>query len=277
MINLNRFTKVTEVLTAIVDGWGIANGRKVFFNVENGWYIVTLGNQARILRKATALELFKNRKNQPTLRVYALGDEGIPVNFDNLFSRGFGETIKIHFMDAQPFEIVKVITDETKRWYFYDIDARLQRGLLTSLKAVFAAETGLDIMKGITPELRYYYLLLNLQRQSFREYEAMLQLKISEAEKAKRIAEFQASFAGRLKTSIEQADGELLKFYKVNSNSYMVEWKVKGSRQIVKSTIHDDMRILNLGFCASGYDKDHSLASAVQLAKMYGELYITRE
>lgn len=274
-IDLSRFSRETEALVAIVDGWGRANGRSIKLDVNDGWYFVSLADVVKLKRKATAMDLLMRIKS--SLRAYAFGDEGVPINFTNFFERGLSETVKIHFLNAQPFEVVKIATDETGRWYHYDIDMRTNRQLLSQLRISFKEETSIDKLKGLTPELRYYFLLLSLQRQSYREYEALQKLKLSEAEKEKRIKEFQATFAGRLKTTVENAGGELLRFYKANKDTYVVEWKIKGSRQTVKSTIHDDLQILSLGFCASGHDKEHSMSSAIQLAKMYGDLYITRE
>ena len=57
-------------------------------------------------------------------------------------------------------------------------------------------------------------------------------------------------------------------------------WRVKGSRQTVKSIIRDNLRIENAGLCLSGEDKKHDLNSIIPLAKMYiedsGSLYLTR-
>lgn len=274
LINLEKFALVKQVVMPIVDGWGQIESRKIYKGVENGWYLVDLSGNASVLRSATPLEVSRALLNQKVTRVYTLGTEGIPVNFDNLLKQGLGEAIDINFLNLQPFEVAKAIRWEDKRWYFYEADSRFNRTLLSELRQRFNEDKPLDSIKDLTPELRYYWLLLNLQRQSYREFQELERLKLSQGERNKRIKEFQSSFTGRLQTVIEQAGGKLVKFYKYRTG-YIVHWKI-GS-QVVKSTIRDNMRIINLGFCASGQDKRHSLSSAIQLAKMYGNLYITRE
>lgn len=278
-IDLRQFTKEQLVVIPIVDGWGKAQGgRKVELAVEDGWYWVFLGNTVRLDRKARPAEVEHAFRDWGEMkRVYALGEEGIPINFDNFFHGQDNSSIEVKFLNLQPFEVAKIIYSYDRRYYYAIQDPAFQRDVLKQMKEAFEADRTLDNIKGVTPELRYYWLILNLQKQAYREFEELERMRISEAEKQKRIAEFQATFAGRLQKTIEAADGILLLWSKVNATSYMVHWKVRGTDQVVKSTIRDTMQILSLGFCASGHDREHSLASAVQLAKMYGRLYITRD
>lgn len=278
MIDLRRFTEQRTVYIPIVDGWGQTDGRKIYTAGKvNGWYKCNLGNDVQILREATPLEVLKTLKTKKAVRVYALGTEGIPVNFDNFLRQGLGETVPVYFLNLPLYEVGKAVRWEDGRFYYYEPDIKFQRSLLTRIKGAFEKEQEINSITGATPELRYYFLLTTLQRDAFRAAEELNKLKLSEAERAKRIKEFESTFSGRLQTTIEKAGGKLVKFYKANSDTYMIHWKVKDSNQLVKSSIKDNMQILNLGFCASGADRQHTLSSAVQLAKMYGSLYITRE
>jgi hypothetical protein len=278
VIKLDKFNQEYIAIVPIVQGWGQVNQRKIYSpKTEDGWYQFRLSAQPELIRKATQLEIWKTLKDKKVLRVYALGQEGIPVNFDNLKQRGLGETIFVNFINLPLYEIAKVVQWEDERWYYEESDIRFQRDLLAQIKSIFIKEQNLEGIRGLTPETRYYFFLTSLQRTSFREVERLNLFALSQAEAQKRIKEFENTFAGRLKTTIERAGGILIRFMKANNNSYMIHWKVKGSDQIVKSTIRDNMQILNLGYCASGHDREHTLASAIQLAKMYGELYITRE
>lgn len=279
-IDLKRFTKETTVMTAICGGWGKSLGRRIEANVQDGWYIVTFGNTATIerpARPAEVLKAFSENKDQHYRRCYSLGGDGIPINFANYFERNEGSSLRINFLNLEPFRIAKIVRQEDERWYSIGEDPIFQRRLLGDLRSAFEKETGIEGIRGITPELRYYFLLLSLQRQSFRAAEELEKMKLAKAERERLIKEFQATFVGRLQTTIEQADGELIRFHKKRANTYMVHWRVRGSSQIVKSEIRDDLKILDLGFCASGEDRKHWLDGAVQLAKMYGHLYITRD
>jgi len=108
-INLNRFVQATEAIVPLIDNWGKYQGRKIEIEAEDGWYKVSLDNQATIVKKASPLEVRKALQDQKKLMVYALGGEGVPVNFENFKQRGLGESVYIHFMVAQPFDVAEVV------------------------------------------------------------------------------------------------------------------------------------------------------------------------
>ncbi len=277
MLDLKRFSQIKTVIVPIVGGVGRYNGRHLVFNVEDGWYAISLGDEAVIEKKATQLEIARAIQNQPTFLVYALGTEGIPLNFDGFSRKGWGEAVTVHFQNLRIFEVAKVIYWEDKKFYFYEQVIPREREIIKIAKEAFEKEGVLSFVKGVTPELRYYFVLCSLQRQSYRAAIELEKFNLNKAERDKRIAEFQQTFAGRLKDTIERAGGTLVKYSK-QGTGYLVHWKI--GEQVVKSTIHDDMRIMSLGYCASGADKEHTMASAVQLAKLFQEdkpLYITRE
>lgn len=279
LIDLNKFTKVRDVIVPIIDGWGQSNGRKIFAHYKlDGWYRVQLGNSSRIMGLASPLEVLKTLEGQPFLRVYALGLEGVATNFDNFLRKGFNEAVNVNFLNLPIFEVAKVVLWEDNRFYYYEEDVRFQRELIKNLKEAFDKEQSIVSIKGLTPEIRYYWLLINLERQAFREVEKLTKLKLSEAEKRKRVEQFQNTFEGRLKKTIEDAGGEFIRFSKANKDTYLVHWKL-GS-QIVKSTIRDNLQIMSAGYCLNSSDRQHSMSSIIQLAKMFQErapLYITRE
>lgn len=278
-INLERFAHEVEVIVPIVEGWGQINTRKIYQpGLENGWYVVGLNGVVNVKRKATPLEIDKALRDIKPLRVFAYGEEGIPLNFSNFFQRGLGQSVKVHFLNQQPFTLVKVILWEDNRLYYWENDIRTEREVIKSVQQAFEADQPITEIKGVTPELRYYYLLLNLQRQHFRHLEELERLKLDQEEQKKRMEEFRNTFAGRLQHVIEQAGGTLVKFNKSRGNSYMVHWKI--GDQLVKSQISDDLSVVSAGFCLSGDDRRHTMQSIVQLADMFQErspLYITRE
>lgn len=283
-INLNRFTNEVEVTVPIIKGFFQYKRRKVQLEdiPEDGWYKVALGNTATVLSKSTKLQVDLTLSEKKNILFYAFGEEGIPVNFDNLKQRGFNESVKIEFLDLPIFEIAKAVQWDDGRFYFYEEDPRFQREMLRSLKQDFNLEKDaqIDTRKGVTPELAYYYLLLNFQRQTYRELERLSKMRLAKEEREKRLAQYRSTFEGRLKEAVGSAGGTLIRYSKANANSYMVEWKTMG--QIVKTVIQDNLQVLSAGFCLSGADRKHSMASLVQLARMFQKdegrhLYITRE
>jgi hypothetical protein len=277
-INLERFTKDQEFVIPIVSGWGQHASRKVWKRTEDGWYVVSLGNTIKVIRKATAMEIVKTLQPLKKLSFYALGNEGIPVNFDNLERMGFSGAVTINFLNSPVFEVARVVRWEDGRFYFCDNDPRFQRDLLNILRARFDASQSITSLPTVTPELFYYFMLISLEHQAFREVTAITTMKLSEEEKAKRVEQFKNTFDERLKKTIQDAGGTMIRFSKANANSYLVTWRI--GNQTVKSTITDNFSILNAGFCLSGDDRSHSMASLIQLAKMFRRdqpLYITRE
>lgn len=259
-------------------------GRKFYApGKEDGWYFVEEEKGRRTFRKATPLEILKETKGKKLLRMYAFGEEGIPVNFDNLLKRGYGNTVGVNFLSLPTFEIAKVIQWEDGRFYFYEADPTFQRKTLQTLKEKFEKEESIAGHKGLTPELAYLLLLADLGRKTYREIERINALKLTEDEKRKRMREFKNSFVGTLQKTIEDAGGKLVKFVKANKDSFLVHWKIKGEDRLIKTVIKDNMRVLSAGFCLSDYDRAHTMSSIIQLAKTYEEddpydgLYITRE
>lgn len=280
MIDLNKFTEAKDVVLPIVQGWGQINDRKIYApGQEDGWYLVQLP-LGTIKRKASLLEVSRAISKLKSLQVYALGTEGIPLNFDNFKRRGFGEAETINFLNLPVFSVASVVAWEDGRLYFYAQILPKEQAIIRRVREAFEGRQNLLGVRGVTPELRYYFLLTDLQRQS---YDALQSLSdkgkwaVSDSELSKRIASFKADFATRLEHAITNAGGTYISHSK-RGNGFLVEWKV--GNQTVKSEIRDDFRIVSAGFCLSGDDEKHSMNSIVQLAKMFKKnapLYITRE
>lgn len=279
MLDLNRFTQETRAIVPIVGGRGQYKGRKIYApkSIKDGFYNVTLKDKVRIEKKASPMEVLKTLKPLPKYRIYALGTEGVPTNFDIFRRAGLGESEAIEFLNLPPFSVAEVVPWEDGRLYFYNEILPKNRTIIREVARAFERRAILSGLRGISPEIRYYVLLLNLQRDS---YEALAELKdwtISDEERNRRIKSFRGSFLGRLKNAVTQAGGTFIGYSKVGRGQ-LVEWEIGGQR--VKSTIRDDFRIVTAGFCLSGDDKLHTLPSLINLAKLFQQeypLYITRE
>lgn len=280
-INLNRFVETTEAVVPLIDNWGKYQGRKIELQAEDGWYKVRLGNQVTIIKKASPLEIRKALEPEKKLMVYALGGEGVPVNFDNFKKRGYQESIPIYFMGGQPFDIIEIVLREDGRFYFYGVNQRHQRELVRGVKEAYQARRVLPELRGVTPEIRYAFMLGHLQRESYEAVESILKegsLTISGSQRDRITKQLQSSFSVVLKSAITKAGGTYVGHRKLNQSTYAVDWRV--GDQLVKSHINADLRIVSAGFCLSGDDKRHSMSSIIGLAKTFQEnrpLYITRE
>lgn len=277
MINLEKFTKEEKKLIPILNGTGTRDRRVVRANVEDGWYVAVFGNTVAVERKATPLEILKELRPLNKYRVYAMGTEGIPLNFDQFKRMGEGEAVTINFLSLPLFSVASVVRWEDDKFYFYEQTVPKERGVIQSAKEAFENNRDLLAVSGTTPELRYYFLLGQLQRESYEALQELEQFSLSSSERDKRIAAFQNSFPERLKLAIRKAGGTY-KSHAQRGKGFTVEWEVGG--QLVKTNIRDDFSVTSAGYCLSGDDRKHSLGSLVQLAKMFQErspLYITRE
>lgn len=295
VIDLSRFVKEKLVIAPVVDGWGKVEGRKLEFpNIENGWYQVKIGNTAKVEKPATPLEIYKTLQSKKHYFVFAYGEDGIPINFDNFKKLGLGETVRVNFFNLPLFSVGKVVLMEDGRFYFFEMESRLHRPVLESLRQSLrprelqkkvpsrkvANGSGLWAgLKGLTPELAYYSILISLTSQAFREVEALDKLVLSPEEKEKRVKQFANTIEGRLRKLIKDAGGKFIDYKQSRGNSLLVTWEVGG--QQVKSQISGQtFQIVSAGYCLSGDDKRHTMSSIVRLAKDFQEespLYITRE
>ncbi len=276
-ISLERFAEKKDAVLPIISGWGNFHGRIINTNVEDGWYKFTLAEDAVCERRATLLEVERALDSRRTLLGYVYGDEVVPINFQNLFARGYGETIKIWFLNQEPWNAIKFAQWDDKRFYYVGVDYTYH-GRLSHLRQLFETEQTLLDEKGITPEEKYLFLLFSLERNTWRHLEELEALKLSEREKKKRAEEFKLNFSERIQEAIEHAGGRFVSATRQTNNQYLVTWKT--GRQVVRSVVHEDLRIEHAGFCLSGHDSEHTLHSIIGLAKIYqreeGSLYITR-
>lgn len=275
-IDFTRFIKRQETIIPIVEGWGSFHGRKITANVDNGWFQIELADTYRVVRKATLLEISQTISGRKTLSGYCYGDEIIPINFQNLFARGFGETVKVWFLNQEPWNAVKCVQWEDGRFYYVDVDFAYH-SRLAHLRELFETEQTLLNEKDLSPEIRYMWLLMSLERDTWRHLQELEALKLSEREKKKRAEEFKLNFAERIKQAIIETGSKFISATRQSDQRYLVVWKT--GRQIVHSLISDKLRVISGGFCLSQEDAKHSIRSLSMLAQEYQKekpLYITR-
>lgn len=276
MIDLNRFSQPVEAIVPLIDGKGVYHGRKIVASGLTGYYNVLFGDKITILGKVDSMYARLTLKGLPQFKGIAYGDSIIPLNFASAKFMGYQETIPVLGMEA-PLGMVVV----TRRWeddtlLYEHIDSGYNHLPIVLTKK--QAESG-DKLEGkdITPEMRYFYLLVRLDLARLTAWQEIDQMAISKEAKKKAIAKFKETFYGRTKEVVEQAGGQFVSVAKQGQRATIV-WKV--GKEKFTSIVNNDLRILDLGYCASGYDKDHSISSAIQLAKLYmteGVLYKTNQ
>lgn len=277
-IELERFTNKKEVVAPIYRRQGEYERRKFTLNKDNGWYRISLGNEVKALRQATPLEIRKAVEDKEIIRGYSYGRELIPLNFETgRFKYGYAQSIPVRFMQAQPWTISKAVMWEGNPYYL-EMDRSADYSVLRKVREKFESDSNILELKGVTPELRYLFILYSLQKDNLSLREELERLEISEEEKEKRLEEFELNFGQRIEQVVENAGGRFKRYYE-SGNNLIVIWKV-GS-QTVKTLIDKRFKVMDLGYCASGEDRRHSLSSAIAQAQLYqensGSVYITRE
>lgn len=279
-IDLARFSKLIDVITPIVNKKGVYKGRHLKVNLTDGWYKIRLGDKIKVLEKADEIEVDDMLNQLPSVRGYTLGASIIPLNFDSIkFKYGYTETIPVQFIRSELWDVVVTRRHEDSCLYYQDLDYAFDNSVVLQVKERFETEKSLEGIKGLNPELRYLYLILCLQRDNYRALIELEKLKISEAEKKKRLEEFNQTLAGRLLKAITDADCKLIRFHRQGNDKLVVIWSSGGQR--INSLIDLNLRVIEGGFCLSGQDKFHSIQSLALLSKMFekeeGSLYLTRE
>lgn len=276
MIDLNRFSQPVEAIVPLIDGKGVYHGRQIVQKGFTGYYNVSFGDKIKVLGEANKLEAYLMAKGLPKFKGIAYGDSIIPLNFSAAKFLGYQETISVLGMEAPLGYVVVTHRWEDDTLLYGHIDGGYNQLpiILTKKKA----ESG-DKLEGkdITPEMRYFYLLVRLDLARLTAWQEIDKMAISKEAKQKAIEKFKETFYGRTKEVVEQAGGQFISVAKQGQRATIV-WKV--GKEKFTSIVNNDLRILDLGYCASGYDKDHSISSAIQLAKLYmkeGVLYKTNQ
>ena len=282
MIDLDRFSAKTLATVPIVNGKGQVKSRTFNSRVVNGWYVVELGDDVVVKERATPMQIDSLHHGKRKFKGIPLGRQFFPINFNNLELLGMDQTERIYLNQADEWDVIKAVLWDDGKIYFLSVDYGFKRLPIDQVREAFEKEQPITGIKDLTPEIRYYFLVVSLHRDGIRQAIELQKMKLAEADKIKRMMEFRKTFAGRLDKTVSDAGGKLIRFYQRGDDRYMVEWKVGGEK--LKTLIKDDLRIIDLGFCASEEDGLHSLGSAVNLAKVYveeggigdGGLYVTR-
>lgn len=282
MLNLDKFAQGKDAIVPIVEGWGQYEGRKIYKpGLQDGWYEIHISGEnsnVEVLRSASLLTRERALGNsRAEVKAYALGAEGIATNFDIFTRKNIGESVVVHFLNLPIFTVAKIVQWEDGRWYFYEEDSKYQRGIIQQIKESFESGKTLSGVRGLTPELRYYFLLASLQREAYEALKGLSKFTLSKSELSKRSDSLKQSFKFRIEHAVTQAGGKFIGYSK-RGKGFTVKWKI--GDQVLKTDIKDDMRVLNAGFCLSGDDEKHSLSSLIGLAQVFQEekpLYVTRE
>jgi hypothetical protein len=280
MIDLQKFAEETTAIVPIL-GNAFQYKRKKYILVapkEDGWYKVSMkGNTAKVV-SPVMLDLDSDftrqlsEDNVSLLKGFTYNDNFIPQNFD-VAKRKAGIEVMTHLElnTIATFSSIEAVIWENKKLLYYR--PNFSDSMIYQIKMACEEDVDMTSLKFLTPELKTVYLFHNIERQKIRaEQERIL--------KEKELEEFRSTLQGRLILSFTRVGAKILNYHIVR-NRITVDWEIPGSGWQFNSVIEaDTFRVVEAGYCMSGHDREHSVHSMVELAKIYEEeglIHKTRE
>lgn len=251
----------TLIYGIVVNGVFYSNHTTITVNnVDNGLYSIdiTADDVLTSIEPADLFELekFVRKSNKMFfLHGYSFHDGIIPMNPIKYPT----VPIKVLGSIANEWEYIKVLSIPDKGiYYFFDISPNSLQEKLFNVKDCFDKSIPLKDIKHITSEMRILYNF-----HSFEKIKKELELK-----KLKEL-EYKKTAEGYLKTIIEESGGKLISFIERNGRGYEVTWSAE--RETINTMVDYNFRVIEGGFCMSGYDKTQSMSSVVKVLKDYKE------
>ena len=200
-------------------------------------------------------EAVKKSKYMFYVNGYAFKDKFIP---DNVMKwKKYTIPISICNSLAEDWDYIRVLYLDKFNIFMYMCNLLNQRTMdLFDLSKNFADNKNLTTLKNITPEMRMLYTFHGIER-------------LSQLKEQQRLVEFEKlkTVEGRLKHVIEQSGGTLVKYTDVRGIGFQVLWKAFG--ETIETVIDKDFKVIEAGFCVSGYDRTQSMSSVVKLLNDY--------
>jgi hypothetical protein len=170
--------------------------------------------------------------------------------------------IKVKGMISEEWEAVKVIQIIPKNIFYYIKTYYNEFStILYQLKKNFEkgkSLSELDNVQGLFPEMKILYNLHCFER-----------LKLEEKLKKIKEKEYKKTTEGRIKVILEESGAKLISYSTINGMGYEIKWSSEG--YILNSLVDNNFRVIEAGYCISGYDKIMTLPSLTKLFKDHVE------
>lgn len=248
----------------------------------------------------SAIRFFRKASKIKVFRGISFHDGVIPENPVS-FKR-----IPIKVIDAvyDDFEEVEVAMLQNGACYFIRIVTTDKAYPLMDVKTAFEEEKGnIEGIKGISPEIRVAYVFQVLEREEQRRLAELARLEALRQEAAARrihaankrnealrkAAELQEAElqvyirqlgepADAIRRGLETSGAKMISIKKVN-RGYEVAWSAAGQR--INSLFDHAARVIQGGFCMSGYDETQSATSIAKVLQDYvkegSHIVVTRD
>jgi len=262
-LDFSSLAKPYIVTVPIYEKSFLLNKKRYSVDCEDGFWEIQIENN-----KATAIT-----PSIPKIPKEAIA-HGYTYNSDLVFSNfdvakrkwNFSLTKEIRFLNTETFTAVKVVVWEDKQLYY--LEPWYEDFKTYEVKNSFDSGQDLNLLKGVTPELRTLHLFHSLERE---QVQALLKEQ-TEKEDQERLKQ---DLGYRLYHTFKLSGAEILNYSK-SGNRIIVDWKLIDGGYKYNSVLDaETFRCLQAGYCMSGDDERHSATSMIQLASDYEDRDLT--
>lgn len=227
---------------------------------ENGLYSIDVSSKEYLksIQPADIIEFsnfVKKNKKMEFVNGFSFKDGMIPFNI--IKWKRFKIPIYVNNLISDEWEVIKVLYIHHKNVFFYieSLFSKLQNKLF-EIKEIFDNKKSIKNIKEVTPEMRILFTFHNFER-----------IRIEKEIEKKKIEEYKKTLEGRLKLTIEEAGGRLISYSIKQGRGYEIIWS--SNNETINTFLDNNFRVVEAGFCVSGYDRTQSMGSVVNLLKTY--------
>jgi len=261
-----------------IDGTFYSNRMKFPTSIENGIYAVDMDQddfKASMVPADIdeAIKFFRKASRIKVVRGISFQDGIIPENPVAY------RTLPLRVKDAtyDVLEEVEVAIPQDGPAYFMRIISTEKAFPLLEVRNALENKTDINLIKGVTPEMRIVYTFhyLEMERERIQKEIEEKQKKIEETrEKLKKEMENPTNF---IKHSMESSGAIVHSVKKVN-RGFEIVWSAVG--YTINTLVNFSFRVIEAGFCTSGHDNTQSVGSVGKLLRDYVQqhdgIHITR-
>ena len=222
--------------------------------MDNGIYSMDMDNDDFIetLESANlndAVKFFRKSSKINVIKGISFHDGIIPdnpVSFTKI-------PVKVDDATYDEFEEVEIVSIRDKVSYFVQTLSSDKAYALMDLKDAFNSKKKivLDSIKGLTPAMRIVYMFHLIERQKKELEEPVALVK-----------------------KLMEDNGAKVQFVRKNNLGFEVQWEAGG--YTINTQLDKKFKVMESGFCTSGYDHTQSASSVVNLLKDYAERRVSR-
>ena len=252
----------------VIDGMFYSNRMERRMRVANGIYSIDMTQDDFMgsIEPAdidSAIRFFRKKSKIKVVRGIAFHDMIIPENPVS-FKR-----IPIRVIDAtyDDFEEVEVAILNNGACYFLQVVSTEKAFPLMDIQNILGGEDGsVEDVKGVTPEMRITYTFHVIEGERQRRLEELAHLELLQDEARERHRREMLVPVNAIRRALEESGANVDGIKKVNLG-FEVTWSAAG--HTINTLLDNNYRVVEGGFCMSGYDDTQSITSVSRVLQDY--------